>query len=258
MDNSNKVEFAEMFNGLSEYYQRAALSVPAIQIYFAALQRFEISQVSQAITSHIQDPKAGQFYPKASDIVGYIEGGGFTADQIIAMARLKNTVLGVLCAQHIGSWNLASGDPFLLKQVAEECIQLLPTWKSIAKTGDYADHTLQTLLKYNVDPGGPFAIGQQRPQTSIELQQRVSAIHEKGDRERLLIEHTEANKPVLSEEEEKTIQRQNVNAMQKMCDSMLGDNFKTAYEPSERSPCKRCGVKFESVLVECPDCGESR
>lgn len=200
MDNSDKKAFAELFNGLSEYYQKPPLSVPAIQIYFAALERFHITEVSQAISMHVQNPESGTFYPKASDLVNNIEGGGFTADQIIAMARLKRTPLGVLCAQHIGQWNLDQGDPFMLKQIAEECLQLLPVWKDASRSGNFSDHTIKTMLKYEVSPVAPFAEGYIAPMVADDTQQRILAVMAEINDERLKLEQ-KPQEPELTDEE---------------------------------------------------------
>lgn len=179
MDDSNKLEFKELMDATSEYYQKDRLSKMALQIYFSALSRFTIDQVQEAISLHIQDSKSGQFYPKAVDIIRHLEGGDLTTDKVISEARLKRTPLGVLCAIQIGSWDLKNqADMFYLKQRAEECLQLLPSWKSRALAGEYTDHELSIMLKHDVNPAAPFQAGLPAPECASQIAKRASTIAE--------------------------------------------------------------------------------
>lgn len=166
MDNSDKHGFVELLNSLSDYYQREKLAVMPIKIYFAALEAYSLDDIGNAVTKHLQDTKAGSFYPKASDLIRHLEGGEITADMMIGMARAADTPLGCLARIKIGSYDLSSGDPFYLRQRATECLMALPEWKERAGRGEYTDHEISVMLKYNVSPSAPLANGLAAPQAA--------------------------------------------------------------------------------------------
>lgn len=191
MDDSNKREFKELMDGLSEYYQREKLSAPALQIYFASMARFTLAQIKWAITRHVQDTKSGQFYPKVADVVRLIEGGDLTTDEILAEARLARTPLGILCRIQIGTWDLThQTDMFYLKQRAEECLYLLPEWKHKAASGDYTDHEISIMLKHGIDPATPLYDGLPPPSNRAALANRAREI-EQSPRHLFLVRKTE-------------------------------------------------------------------
>lgn len=187
MDNSDKRGFKDLMDATSEYYQREVLSVPAMQMYFAALGRFELAQIQESISMHIQNIGSGKFYPKVADLVELIEGGAINTDQIIAESRLIQSPLGVLARIKIGSWDLDMGDMFYLRQRAEECLLLLPEWKSRAAMGEYTDHEISILLKYDVDVGAPLRIGMPAPLNASQTRKRARLI-EQTPRHKYLIE----------------------------------------------------------------------
>lgn len=187
MNDQDKHAFKELMNATSEYYQRDPLSKMALQIYFTALSRFSIEQIQEAISLHIQR-KGGEFYPKASDVIKILEGGDLTHDQIISEARLKRTPLGILCRIKIGSWDLENQtDMFYLKQRAEECLALLPEWKSRALGGEYTDHEISIMLKHGVSPAAPFHGGLPAPAGAQQIRNRAHLI-EKTPRHKRLME----------------------------------------------------------------------
>lgn len=196
MDSTDKKQFKELFDGLSEYYQsKEKLSKMALQIYFNALERFEFSQVTRAVTAHVGNAKGGEFFPKAGDIIRHLEGGEITADILLAAAKLARSPLGILARIHIGTWDLNSADSFYLKQRAQECLLLLPEWKDRANHGEYSDHEISIMIKHNVDPREPFALGIAGPSLASGLDSRIAAI-QLTDRHKMLAE------PVYSETRE--------------------------------------------------------
>lgn len=255
MDNSNKSEFKATLDGLSEYYQKPVLSVVAMQLYFASLEEYDISQIHSAIGKHLKNPKNGQFYPKAADLAGHIEGGVVTADMVLAAARLKRCPMGVLAAMHIGSYDLEhNNDPFYLKQRAEECIQLIPEWKHKMDSGDITDHTVDTLLKYGVSPTQPFREGLAPPVHSQDMANRIG--HSQGENtKRLAIasqakadEEAEiANRPISTPEEIK----ENMARMKRMLGSISAP-------PPEWNLCTKCVQEYNPELNECPNCQTGR
>jgi len=187
MDKSDRRKFKDLMDATSEYYQRDLLSVTALKMYFHALERFEFNQIQEAVSLHIQQTKSGQFYPKVADLIELLEGGTITPDQIISEARLAQSPLGVLSRIKIGSWDLDRGDPWYLKQRAEECLLMLPEWKSRVNSGEYTDHEISILLKYNVDVGAPLRLGMSAPRNAEQTRRRARMI-EQTPRHKYLIE----------------------------------------------------------------------
>jgi len=68
-------QFVTIWTQASELYSKTP-SDGALDLIFSALQRFDIDQIKQGLTAHINDPKHGDFAPKPADIVRHIEGDG--------------------------------------------------------------------------------------------------------------------------------------------------------------------------------------
>lgn len=187
MNEQNLREFKNLFDDMAGYYDKPELSEGVLMIYFAALKEFSIEQVRHAANKHIQDDKHGPFFPKVANIIEHLNGGRVTANAVIAAARLKQTPFGILCRIQIGTMSLASGDSFHLNQRAEECLQLLPEWKERAMVGDYSDHEISIMIKYDVDPCQPFTIGIAAPSSVPAMRSRLEAI-KRTPRHKMLLE----------------------------------------------------------------------
>ena len=188
MDNNDKKQFKELFDGLSEYYQsKEKLSKMALQIYFDSLLRFSFEDISRAVSAHVVKPNGGKFYPRAGDLMAHLEGEEVTADIIIAAAQLGHTPMGILARIHIGTWDLKYANSFDLKQRAQECLLLMPEWKARADMGEYSDHELSIMMKYHVDPRWSFSLGVSGPAVAGFLDERMDRILN-SDRHKMLME----------------------------------------------------------------------
>jgi len=179
MNNANPVNKGEMFdllNSLEDYYGSKPASTATVNLYVMGLTGYTQEQVQAAVGKHMQNPRNGQFFPKVADLVKYINGLDLSTDQIIAMARLKNCPLGVMAAIQIGSYDLDNQDSFYLKQRAEEVLQLIPEWKEKANNGEYSEHQLRTMIKYDVEPASPFHAGLLPPRESYRIGMAVNAL----------------------------------------------------------------------------------
>jgi len=74
MDDSNKREFSQVLQDTFEVYDKQ-ISSGKLRIYYETLKRYEIGDIKNAITAHLNNPESGQFVPKPADIVKYIDGG---------------------------------------------------------------------------------------------------------------------------------------------------------------------------------------
>jgi len=72
MRDNDKVKFAELMAGTAEMYGKTASKV-LMNMYFNALQRYSIDQVSEGFNKHILDEKHGSFMPKPADIIRHMQ-----------------------------------------------------------------------------------------------------------------------------------------------------------------------------------------
>lgn len=89
-------QFVTIWTQACELYSKTP-SDGALDLVFAALQRFDIDQVKQGLTAHINDPKHGDFAPKPADIVRHIEGDG-DSRALAAWSKVDRAI------RSIGSW----------------------------------------------------------------------------------------------------------------------------------------------------------
>lgn len=191
MDNSDKANFKELFDALSELYgQKEKPSTIILQMTFAALERFTFAEVSGAASEHVAKSK---FFPRPADLVEILDGKKIKAEHVLASARLANTPLGILARIHIGTHDLNTQNSFYLADRAEECLQLMPEWQSRASRGDYSDHEISIMLKHGVNPTAPFAFGLAQPVNAQQLAVRAEAI-KKTPRHAFLIEPPHSEK----------------------------------------------------------------
>lgn len=67
--------FVEIWSQVAEVYGKQPTD-GAMNLIFNALLRFDLEQIRQGLTAHVNDPKHGDFAPKPADIVRHIEGDG--------------------------------------------------------------------------------------------------------------------------------------------------------------------------------------
>jgi hypothetical protein len=73
MEKNDLSVFAKLMASLGELYGKS-MSESLVELYWAALKRFELSAIQQAIKIHINHPERGQYMLKPNDVVRYLEG----------------------------------------------------------------------------------------------------------------------------------------------------------------------------------------
>ena len=73
MQDNNKAQFKEMLTASWGLYGKT-LTPQMLTLFWESLKKYEISEISGAISRHTVNPDTGQFAPKPADIVKYIEG----------------------------------------------------------------------------------------------------------------------------------------------------------------------------------------
>lgn len=182
MNDQDKMQFKQLMDGASVYYQKDPMQPMALKIYFNALDRFTLDQVQGAISQHIQDPDQGRFYPKVADIVRNIEGDNLKPEDLVAEANVKESPLGILVLMHIDDFTFNSANSNDVRQAAHNCMVMLPDWKERALRGAYTPREVEVMVKYGVDPKKPFYKGLQPPSNPLELDRLVGlALEKMGD-----------------------------------------------------------------------------
>lgn len=72
MDDSNKKDFAVLFYGLGEYYDKP-VTKNLLLIYFDDLKKYSLDEVKEGASKHRLDPKHGTFWPKSADIIRHLQ-----------------------------------------------------------------------------------------------------------------------------------------------------------------------------------------
>lgn len=175
MIDSDLVAYTTLVDELRKEYGKPVQSSMMTLIDFRELSKYSIDQIYVAVGKHRSSGK-GDFYPSPGRLIEHLDGGEITGDMIIAAAKLHDTPLGCLARIQIGSWDLDNQDGFYLRQRAAECLQLLPEWKRRAVAGEYTDHEISVMLKFDINPASPFAFGLAPPANAQELSARAGVI----------------------------------------------------------------------------------
>jgi len=80
MDDSDKKDFAVLFYGLGEYYDKA-VTKNLLLIYFDDLKQYSLNEVKKGASKHRLDPKHGTFWPKSADIIRHLQSDISTEDK---------------------------------------------------------------------------------------------------------------------------------------------------------------------------------
>lgn len=73
MDENFEIKFQNIFATIAEMYDKNP-STFLFELWFSALDKFEIEAIDRAFSIHVQDPDNGKFMPKPADIIRIIEG----------------------------------------------------------------------------------------------------------------------------------------------------------------------------------------
>jgi hypothetical protein len=175
MNEHDKSAFKQLMDSACEYYGKPPISPVALSMYFNGLADRSIEQVSYAFNQHVKDTEAGRFFPKIADFEKHLTAGELTPDIVLSAARNPKNIFGVRCRMHIGTFDLENcTDSFYLRQRAQECIDLCREWASEAAQGRFSQNLVDTFIKYQIDPRGPFRAGSPLPQNMEQINQQIS------------------------------------------------------------------------------------
>ncbi len=122
MRDIERQEFTKLITEVLAFYRQDA-SKFAMSIWWQACQKFELDQVSKALSAHAMDPDRGQFPPKPADIVRQL-GGTSTDRAALAWGKVLEA------AQRIGAYtDVVFDDPAI-----HACIEDLGGWPKVCRT----------------------------------------------------------------------------------------------------------------------------
>lgn len=104
--------FAELISGIYSFYNRQATQV-VFDVWWAAMERFDLETIRGALSRHCMNPDAGQFLPKPADVVR--ELGGTSADaSMLAWAQVARAV------RDVGSYDSVTFDDPITNRVVSD------------------------------------------------------------------------------------------------------------------------------------------
>ena len=95
-DGQEEQEFITILAAAFAIYGRD-VSPGIAELYWNALQRFDLEDIRKAISMHVQNPDNGQFVPKPADLIRCLEGTSGSA-AMIAWSRVEKAI------RHIGPY----------------------------------------------------------------------------------------------------------------------------------------------------------
>ena len=109
---SEKAEFSKLLSGVAELYGKG-ISVPLLELYWCALDKYDFTDVRHAIGQHTVNPDVGQFMPKPADVVRYIEGKS-QEKALFAWQKVVNAM------KTVGAYQSIRFDDHLIHHIIDE------------------------------------------------------------------------------------------------------------------------------------------
>lgn len=123
MNQADKKNFIEGLNACLEMYGRPKASDMTARMWWAALERFSLEDVTHGFNRHCQDPDQGQFAPKPADIIRNIAGNTQTQAQL-AWTKVDKAI------RTVGPYQSVVFDD----QIIHAVIQDMGGWTKLAMT----------------------------------------------------------------------------------------------------------------------------
>lgn len=90
MTQDDYFDFVTLWTQAFDLYGKSP-SDGALDLTFAALQRYEVDDIRRALTAHVNDTRHGDFVPKPADIVRHIDGDG-DARALTAWSQVEDAI----------------------------------------------------------------------------------------------------------------------------------------------------------------------
>lgn len=122
MTENDKPQFAQMWGGAWAMYGKEATK-PILSMAFEALRAYDLGEVRQGLSKHMQNPDSGQFAPKPADVIKHI-GGGSDSRALVAWSSVDKAV------RRIGTYQTVVSDDPIIHQVVVD----MGGWIKLGKT----------------------------------------------------------------------------------------------------------------------------
>lgn len=83
-------QFSQLMTALGELYGKP-LTEALHEIYWLALERYELEEIKQAIVRHVNSPDCGQFMPKPADLIRAL-GGNTESQAKLAWSKVEKAL----------------------------------------------------------------------------------------------------------------------------------------------------------------------
>lgn len=117
-------QFRRGLGGVYDFYGKN-VSVFALDVWWKALQAFDLDAVTEAFNRHLANPDTGQFLPKPADIVRMLSGTTQDA-ALVAWSRLDRAV------REVGAWRSVVFDDPVIHRVVED----MGGWVPLGEKGE--------------------------------------------------------------------------------------------------------------------------
>ena len=119
---NDRIIFVELMVQIGELYKQPMQEI-LLEIYWRALQRFELAEIKRALQAHVNHPDIGQYMPKPADIVRQLEGSVQTQ-----ALRAWSTVVRTI--REVGGYSSVVFDDPLIHAVITD----MGGWTSLCQT----------------------------------------------------------------------------------------------------------------------------
>ena len=180
MDDSNKKEFATLFYGTGELYDKP-VTKNLLQLYFNALKTFSMDEITTGVNAHMMDAKHGSFFPKPADIVRHLQTGDLSAEdkaelawaQVVREIRVTGSYgslklddrQAMAAVKSLGSW----------KQLCASTVDEM-TWKKKEFISVYETYEKTPLDMLPSSLPGRIALVEHKKEQSESMQNILSGI----------------------------------------------------------------------------------
>lgn len=105
-------KFFAVLGGVHDFYGKE-LSEYAVTVWLQACEKFDVQQVTKALSAHLMDAERGQFMPKPADIVRQLQGTN-TDRSMLAWGKAMDA------AARVGAYRSVCFDDGLIHAVVED------------------------------------------------------------------------------------------------------------------------------------------
>lgn len=197
MNDNQAKEFASLMYGVLEYYGKKS-SKEIIRLYWTSLQCYELAEVKQAFSRHLENPDNGQFWPKIADIKRLLDGSTF-ATAALAWSKVDRAV------KHIGPMSTVIFDDPIIHAVIDDmggwihlnaasdndykfrANEFQKRYQSYVATGGAAEYPRKLIGRQEAENAQEFPEFAKKNTRTIGDEQQAKLVYQHGGKTKALI-----------------------------------------------------------------------